>query len=53
VSPGALYVYFDSKEALMRASLKERERAEFAENFAALAERHDFLGTPGAWARSI
>ena len=37
VSPGALYVYFDSKEALI-AGICERERAEFAENFASLAD---------------
>ena len=30
VSPGALYVYFDSKEALI-AGISERDRAEFAE----------------------
>ena len=30
VSPGALYVYFDSKEALI-AGICERDRAEFAE----------------------
>jgi AcrR family transcriptional regulator len=47
VSPGALYVYFDSKEALI-AGICERERAEFAENFASLAEAPDFLGTLGA-----
>jgi TetR/AcrR family transcriptional repressor of uid operon len=47
VSPGALYVYFDSKEALI-AGICERERAEFAENFAALAAAPDFLGTLAA-----
>jgi AcrR family transcriptional regulator len=47
VSPGALYVYFDSKEALI-AGICERERAEFAENFASLAAAPDFLGTLAA-----
>src|SRR5262245_52764238 len=42
VSPGALYVYFDSKEALI-AGICERERAEFAERFDALAEAPDIL----------
>jgi AcrR family transcriptional regulator len=42
VSPGALYVYFDSKEALI-AGICERERAEFGERLAALAAATDFL----------
>jgi AcrR family transcriptional regulator len=42
VSPGALYVYFDSKEALI-AGICERDRAEFAERLAALSETPDFL----------
>jgi TetR/AcrR family transcriptional repressor of uid operon len=42
VSPGALYVYFDGKEALI-AGICERDRAEFAERFDALAAAPDFL----------
>src|SRR5262247_2657327 len=42
VSPGALYVYFDSKEALI-AGICERDRAEFAERLAGVAEAPDFL----------
>lgn len=42
ISPGALYVYFDSKEALI-AGITERDRAEFAEQFARLAEAADFM----------
>ena len=42
VSPGALYVYFDSKEALI-AGIAERDRNEFQERFAALSAAPDFL----------
>jgi len=42
ISPGALYVYFDSKEALI-AGICERERAAFAERLAALADAPDLL----------
>jgi TetR/AcrR family transcriptional regulator, repressor for uid operon len=42
ISPGALYVYFDSKEALI-AGICERERAAFAERLATLADAPDFL----------
>jgi AcrR family transcriptional regulator len=42
ISPGALYVYFDSKEALI-AGICERDRAEFAERLAALSQAPDFL----------
>jgi AcrR family transcriptional regulator len=47
VSPGALYVYFDSKEALI-AGICERDRAEFAERFAALGQAPDFLAALAA-----
>ncbi len=47
VSPGALYVYFDSKEALT-AGLCERDRAEFSERFAKLATSQDFLAALSA-----
>jgi TetR/AcrR family transcriptional regulator, repressor for uid operon len=42
VSPGALYVYFDSKEALI-AGICERDRAEFADRIATLATAPDFM----------
>lgn len=42
VSPGAVYVYFASKEDLI-AGLCERDRNEFAERFAHLAEAPDFI----------
>jgi len=42
VSPGAFYIYFDSKEALI-AGIAERDRADFAEHLAALAAAPDFL----------
>jgi AcrR family transcriptional regulator len=42
ISPGALYVYFDSKEALI-AGICERERADFAERLASLADAADIL----------
>jgi AcrR family transcriptional regulator len=42
VSLGALYVYFESKEALI-AGLCERDRAEFAERFDVLEGAQDFV----------
>lgn len=42
VSPGSLYLYFDSKEALI-AGLAERDRAEFAERIQVLSTAPDFL----------
>ena len=42
VSPGALYLYFDGKEALI-AGIAERDRAEFAERFSVLEAEDDFL----------
>lgn len=42
ISPGALYVYFASKEDLI-AGIAERDRAEFAERFAHLAQAPDFM----------
>ncbi len=42
VSPGALYLYFSNKEALI-AGIAERERAEFADRFAQIAGAPDFM----------
>ncbi len=42
VSPGALYIYFTSKEALI-AGLCERDRAEFQSRFADLTMAPDFF----------
>jgi len=42
ISPGALYVYFDSKEALI-AGISERDRQEFAERLETLAGAPDFM----------
>jgi AcrR family transcriptional regulator len=42
ISPGALYVYFSSKEALI-AGLAERDRRAFAERLEALARAPDFM----------
>ena len=42
VSPGALYVYFDSKEALI-AGISERDRTELADRLATLATAPDFM----------
>jgi TetR/AcrR family transcriptional regulator, repressor for uid operon len=42
ISPGALYVYFASKEDLI-AGLAERDRSEFAERFAVISAAPDFI----------
>ncbi len=42
ISPGALYVYFNSKEDLI-AGLAERDRSDFAERFADLAGAADLM----------
>jgi AcrR family transcriptional regulator len=42
VSPGALYIYFDSKEALI-AGISERDRAEFQARFESLAAAPDLI----------
>jgi len=43
VSPGAVYVYFASKEALI-AGITERDRRKLADELAALAEAPDLIG---------
>jgi len=50
ISAGALYVHFDSKEALI-AGICERDRSEFQEHFAGIADAPDVLGALDALAR--
>ncbi len=50
VSPGALYGYFDSKEALIEG-ISERDRAEFAERFAVLGDAGDVISALGELAK--
>ncbi len=47
ISPGALYVYFASKEDLI-AGIAERDRAEFAERFEQLSTAPDFMSALSA-----
>ena len=42
ISPGALYLYFESKEELI-AGIAERDRAQFQERFSKVGEANDFL----------
>lgn len=51
VSPGALYVYFDSKEALI-AGICERNRAELTDRLDKLAEAPDFMAALSALGES-
>lgn len=50
VSPGALYIYFDSKEALI-AGLCERDREQFAERFREVAAASDVMAALNALAQ--
>ncbi len=50
MSPGNLYRYFSSKEAII-AGISERNRAEAAESFAAVAKAQDFFAGLAALAR--
>jgi AcrR family transcriptional regulator len=50
MSPGNLYRYFSSKEAII-AGISERNRAEAAEHFAAVAQAPDFFAGLAALAR--
>lgn len=47
ISAGALYVYYDSKEALI-AGICERDRAEFSQRFTELSQAPDTLGALAA-----
>ncbi|MFM7084493.1 MAG: TetR/AcrR family transcriptional regulator [Hyphomicrobium sp.] len=51
ISPGALYVYFPSKEALIEG-ICERDRNEFQKRFSNLAEAPDFFTALGILAES-
>jgi TetR/AcrR family transcriptional repressor of uid operon len=50
MSPGNLYRYFPSKEAII-AGIAERDRAEVAQSFAAVDQATDFFAALGALAR--
>lgn len=44
ISPGALYVYFDSKEALI-AGICERDRADFSDRFSSVTQSGDVMSS--------
>jgi TetR/AcrR family transcriptional regulator, repressor for uid operon len=52
VSLGALYVYFDSKEALIQG-ICERDRAEFSQDFSALSAAPDFFAAVHAMGQKL
>ncbi len=52
VSPGALYLYFSNKEALI-AGICERERAEFANRYALIAGAPDFMAALATMGRQF